>query len=148
MLDSDPGLISKTLNLLLDNAFKFTKKGSIVCGINLLNGYIAFFVKDTGKGIAPDKLSAIFNMFTQEDPSDTRGHEGSGLGLSIVKGIVKLLEGTISVHSEPGEGSVFTFTLPFKEKSVPEITAAADKKSNIVSGKPFVLLAEDEESNY
>ena len=145
-LDSDPGLISKVLNTLLDNAVKFTKKGSITCGYSLKNGFIEFFVKDTGKGIAPEKLDIIFNMFTQEDPSNTRGHEGSGLGLSIAGGIVKLLGGTISVTSEKGKGSVFTFTIPYNKKEVAEKTA--EKKKDNVSGKPLVLVAEDEESNY
>ncbi|MCA1761177.1 MAG: hypothetical protein LC658_15520, partial [Bacteroidales bacterium] len=82
-IDSDPELIRKTLSLLLDNALKFTEKGSIACGYNLNNGFVEFFVQDTGKGIAPKKLDSVFNIFTQEDASDTRAHEGSGLGLSI-----------------------------------------------------------------
>jgi PAS domain S-box-containing protein len=147
-LDSDPELISKTLNLLLDNALKFTEKGSIACGYNLINGFIEFFVKDTGKGIAPQKLNAIFNMFTQEDSSDTRGHEGSGLGLSIASGMVKLLGGTISVQSQPGEGSVFTFTVPYKKMEVAEKMPPAREKNGAAAEKPLVLLAEDEESNY
>ena len=146
--ESDPELITKTLNLLLDNALKFTEKGSITCGYSLKNGFIEFFVKDTGKGIAPEKLDVIFNMFTQEDPSNTRGHEGSGLGLSIAGGMVKLLGGTISVQSQPGEGSVFTFTVPYNGKDVAGITEPAEKKYGRVSEKPLVLLAEDEESNY
>jgi signal transduction histidine kinase len=131
-LDSDPELISKTLNLLLDNALKFTEKGSIACGYNLINGFIEFFVKDTGKGIAPQKLNAIFNMFTQEDSSDTRGHEGSGLGLSIASGMVKLLGGTISVQSQPGEGSVFTFTVPYKKMELQRKCHLPGKKMELL----------------
>jgi CheY-like chemotaxis protein len=127
---------------------KFTVSGSICCGYKLKDGFVEFFVKDTGKGIAPEKRDVIFNMFTQEDPSNTRGHEGSGLGLSIAGGMVKLLGGTISVQSQPGEGSVFTFTVPYNGKEVAGKTEPAEKKHGRVSGKPLVLLAEDEESNY
>jgi CheY-like chemotaxis protein len=141
-------LIRKTLNLLLGNALKFTEKGSITCGCNRNNGFVEFFVQDTGQGIAPKKLDIVFNIFTQEDTSNTRGYEGSGLGLSIAKGLVDLLGGTISVTSEKGQGSIFTFTVPYSETEVTEITAPAEEKNGTVTGKPLVLLAEDEESNY
>jgi PAS domain S-box-containing protein len=146
-LDSDPELIRKTLNLLLDNALKFTEKGSITCGCNRNNGFVEFLVQDTGQGIAPKKLDIIFNIFTQEDTSNTRGYEGSGLGLSIAKGLVKLLGGTIGATSEKGKGSTFTFTVPYSETEVAEITAPAEEKNGTVTGKPLVLLAEDDELN-
>ncbi|MDP2115434.1 MAG: response regulator, partial [Bacteroidota bacterium] len=147
-LDSDPELIRKILNILFDNALKFTEKGSISCGYKVINGFVEFFVQDTGKGIARDKLEMIFNMFSQEDTSNTRGHEGSGLGLSIAGGLVNLLGGTISVASEKGKGSIFTFTVPFHETEVAEKFAPVEKKNSIITGKPMVLIAEDEESNY
>ncbi|MDP3435278.1 MAG: response regulator, partial [Bacteroidota bacterium] len=148
ILDSDPELIRKTFNILFDNALKFTEKGSISCGYNLNNGFIKFFVQDTGKGIDSDKLEMIFNMFAQEDTSNTRGYEGSGLGLSIAGGLVNLLGGTISVASEKGKGSIFKFTVPFHETEVVEKFAPVEKKNSIITGKPLVLIAEDEESNY
>ncbi len=91
------------------NALKFTEKGSINCGYKVNNGCVEFFVKDTGKKIAHDKLEMIFNMFTQEDTSITRGYEGSGLGLSIARGLVKLLGDTISATSEKGPPLTETF---------------------------------------
>jgi signal transduction histidine kinase len=148
MLDSDPELISKIFNILFDNALKFTAKGSISCGYNLNNGFIKFFVEDTGKGIDSDKLEMIFNMFSQEDTSNTRGYEGSGLGLSIARGLVNLLGGTISVASEKGKGSIFKFTVPYSETEVAETFAPVEKKNRIATGKPLILLAEDDESNY
>ena len=68
-LHSDSEFIRKTLNILLDNALKFTKQGSISCGYEIIPGFLEFFVQDTGIGIAPDKLDIIFNMFSQEDAS-------------------------------------------------------------------------------
>ncbi|MCA1760641.1 MAG: response regulator, partial [Bacteroidales bacterium] len=147
-LDSDPELIRKTLNTLLDNALKFTVSGRICCGLKLKEGYVEFFVQDTGKGIAPKKLDSIFNIFTQEDASDTRGYEGSGLGLSIASGLVNLLGGTISATSEKGKGSTFAFTVPYTETELAEKSAPAEEKNEAVAEKPLVLLAEDEESNY
>ena len=149
ILDSDPQLINKTFNILLDNALKLTEKGSIACGYNLNNGFIEFFAQDTGKGIAPKRLDAIFNMFTQEDLSDKRGYKGSGLGLSIAKGLVNLPGGTISATSEMGTGSIFTFMVPYKKKEVADKVAPAEEKNEIIAGrKPLVLLAEDDEPSY
>jgi len=146
-LNSDPELINRTLNILLDNALKFTTKGSIRCGYKVKESVIEFFVKDTGKGITPEKLDAIFNMFTQENPSDTRAHEGSGLGLSIASGLVKLLGGSITATSEPGQGTTFKFTVPYNEELLKEKAPPEKGKNDAAEGKPLVLIAEDEESN-
>jgi PAS domain S-box-containing protein len=148
ILDSDREFIIKILNILLGNALKFTEKGKIRCGCKVNNGFLEFFVQDTGIGIARENLEMIFNMFTQEDTSLTRGYEGSGLGLSIASGLVDLLGGTISVSSEKGEGSIFTFTVPYKETDVGVISAPMKGKNAIGPGQPLVLIAEDDESNY
>jgi PAS domain S-box-containing protein len=147
-LDSDPELITRILHTLLDNALKFTDKGSIRCGYKLKGGFIEFFVEDTGKGIAPAMLDAIFMIFTQENPANTRGHEGSGLGLSIASGLVKLLGGSISATSEKGVGSLFSFTIPHAVKELTEKEPLSGEKNTTITEKPLVLLAEDEESNY
>lgn len=147
-LDSDRELVLKTINILLGNALKFTSQGTIICGCRLIPGYLEFYVQDTGVGIAEDKLEMIFDLFSQEKASDTRGYEGSGLGLSIAKGLVDLLEGSISVISEKGKGSVFTFTVPYTETKSNEKAPPLKNKKSIDSGKPIVLLVEDEESNY
>ncbi|MDZ7777045.1 MAG: PAS domain S-box protein [Bacteroidales bacterium] len=146
-LDSDPALISKILNILFDNALKFTTRGKISCGYKVKDEFVEFFVQDTGKGIAPGKLDVIFNMFTQEDSSYTRAHEGSGLGLTIARGMVKLLGGTISITSEQGIGSTFAITVPYKEESLTQKAPPEEEKNVPVAGKPLVLVAEDEESN-
>ena len=71
-----------------------------------------FFIKDTGIGINQELQETIFDKFMQENIASTRGHEGSGLGLSIVKGIVELLGGRIWLESEKGKGSSFFFNIP------------------------------------
>jgi len=109
---SDTGLLKKVFSHLLDNAIKFSSAGSIIFGYNLEKERIQFFVTDEGVGIAQDKLALIFEHFMQEDYINTRKFEGSGLGLSIAKGIVELLGGTLWVKSVKGQGSSFFFTIP------------------------------------
>jgi PAS domain S-box-containing protein len=147
-LDSDPELIRRILNTLFNNAMKFTTLGKISCGYKVKERIVEFFVQDTGKGIAPEKLDSIFNIFTQEEASNTRGYEGSGLGLSIASGLIKLLGGTISAISEKGLGSTFTFTLPCLAMELAEKALTSEEKNAPLADKPLVLLAEDEESNY
>jgi two-component system CheB/CheR fusion protein len=94
------------------NSLKFTEKGNVAIGLNLEDGYFRFYVRDTGIGIMEEVKKYVFEAFMQEDFSSTRMYEGSGLGLSIVKGIVTLLGGEISLHSVKGEGTTFYFTIP------------------------------------
>ena len=112
-LDSDMALIEKIIKNLIDNAVKFTDKGKIILGYRILEGYLEFFVQDTGRGIEQDKLQTIFKAFSQGDTSTSRGYEGSGLGLAIAKGFVDLLNGDIWATSKEGEGSVVYFTIPY-----------------------------------
>ncbi len=147
-LFSDRELIRKTIHILLDNALKFTIQGEIISGYRVIPEYLEFYVQDTGVGIADDKLEMIFDMFSQEDTSDTRAHEGSGLGLSIASGMVKLLGGSISVTSEKGKGSTFVFTVPFTATTFTKQAPLAVKRNDPAPRKPLVLVAEDEESNY
>lgn len=111
---TDPELLKKILYKLVDNAIKFTNEGSVTFTYDVKAQNLAFFVQDTGKGIAGNKLKLIFEMFSQEDTSMTRRHEGSGLGLKIAKELVALLGGEINVVSEIGKGSIFTIAIPIK----------------------------------
>jgi signal transduction histidine kinase/DNA-binding response OmpR family regulator len=102
---------------LLSNAVKFTERGEVKVsarqvGGDLLSPQVRFEVKDTGKGIQPENLAAVFESFAQEDNSTTRQHGGTGLGLAICKQLVELMGGTIDVSSTPGVGSTFFFTVP------------------------------------
>ena len=109
---TDPELLKRVLNYLTENAIKFTEKGSIVVGCKILKDKLKISVKDTGIGITPEEQNKIFDHFMQKDISFTRDFEGSGLGLSIAKGLVEMLGGSIWVESVKGEGSVFSFELP------------------------------------
>lgn len=97
---------------LITNAIKFTEKGSIQFGYyHVENNKLKYFVKDTGVGIAEEKLSKIFERFIQVDNTATKKHRGTGLGLTITKELIELMGGSISVESKTGEGSFFSFTL-------------------------------------
>ncbi|MDP2842395.1 MAG: hybrid sensor histidine kinase/response regulator, partial [Acetobacterium sp.] len=147
-VNSDPEFIQKILEKLIDNAIKFTKEGSITCGYLIKTERIEFFVKDTGYGVEDDMKELIFEMFRQEDSSMTRGHEGSGLGLSIAKGLVTLLGGEMFVASEKGKGSVFTFNIPLNNIGKSKSQISTDATNPISNKKPLILIAEDDESNY
>lgn len=98
---------------LLSNAVKFTPSGgNITVKVHENNNYIFIQIKDTGKGIPKDKLNSIFERFVQVDKPSTRNHEGSGIGLSIVKSLVEQHGGDISVKSEEGIGTEFIIKIP------------------------------------
>ena len=111
-LHSDVDLIRKALNHLISNSLKFTHIGKIVVGFNRVDGYCKFYVSDTGIGITEEAKKYVFDSFMQEDFSSTRMYEGSGLGLSIVKGIITLLGGEVTLHSVKGVGTTLNFTIP------------------------------------
>ena len=115
LIKSDFGMLKKIFSHLVDNAMKFTTQGTVVLGFESKGETIEFFVKDTGAGIDDEAKAAIFDAFVQEDTSVTRDHEGSGLGLSIIRGFLKLLGGVIRLESVKGEGSTFFVTLPVSQ---------------------------------
>lgn len=147
----DPYRLKQIISNLLDNALKFTSEGEIVFGFRIIeNNTMQFYVKDTGIGISSENLSSIFERFRQLNNSDSDNVGGIGLGLNIVKRLVELMEGEISVVSNVGVGSEFYFTLPYK---LPE---DLDKIKPIISIKEIntkwpdktILLAEDNDDNY
>lgn len=149
IIRSDSQFIQKILEKLIDNAVKFTKNGSITCGYGIKEGNVEFFVRDTGSGIDIEKQKLIFEMFSQADTSMTRGYEGSGLGLTIAKGMVTLLGGEIHLNSEKGKGSVFSFTIPYSCPEKPmSIDPGIKAAKTIPNDKTVILIAEDEELNY
>lgn len=109
----DADKIERIMLNLLSNALKFTDEGgSIVVSINSYDNKVHISVEDNGIGIHEDKLKIIFKRFRQVDKSFTRNREGSGIGLSIVKGLVEMHNGSIRVESQYKKGSRFTIELP------------------------------------
>jgi PAS domain S-box-containing protein len=109
----DPDKLERIVLNLLSNALKFTNtNGEILVSIADKNEYILLTVKDTGIGIPEDKYQLIFQRFHQVDKTFTRNHEGSGIGLALVKSFVEMHQGTIEVCSKIGQGSEFTIKLP------------------------------------
>jgi signal transduction histidine kinase len=104
--------ITQCLLNLAGNAIKFTREGHVEIGVAREGGALRYWVADTGIGIEPDQLEAVFGEFRQVNPSIAKEFGGTGLGLSITRKLVELHGGRIWVESEPGRGSTFTFTLP------------------------------------
>lgn len=112
----DPVRLRQVLGNLVANAVKFTDEGSVTLRVRRAGkGGLRFEVEDTGVGIAPEHLPDLFKTFSQVDSSLTRAHDGAGLGLAICRELIELMNGTIGVHSTPGEGSCFHFTVPLNQ---------------------------------
>ena len=121
IIETDGEKLKSILSILVENGIKFTYTGSIEFGYKyIVDEAIEFYVKDTGIGIPYDMHQVIFERFMQVDVSNTRHFEGSGLGLSIAKAYVEMLQGSISVESELEKGSVFTFMIPYNSRNAPE----------------------------
>ncbi|MFZ4401631.1 MAG: PAS domain S-box protein [Bacteroidales bacterium] len=116
LISIDKNKLCSILYILLGNAIKFTKFGSVNFGVNIDEESYTFYVKDTGVGIPQSKQHLIFDYFMQADISNTRAYEGSGLGLSIAKAYVEMLAGKIYFESEEGKGSVFYVSIPITSK--------------------------------
>jgi signal transduction histidine kinase len=126
---SDPVRLRQVLVNLINNALKFTERGGVTLIVDaeteITSGapcVLRFAVRDTGIGIAPEKMDRLFQSFSQVDSSTTRRFGGAGLGLAISKKLVELFGGQIEVHSIPGAGSTFRFTLPCTVVSTPKQT--------------------------
>lgn len=153
VLIGDPVRLYQILMNLSGNAVKFTEKGSVQIEISKVSSNegiprIKYAVIDTGVGIPADKIDSIFESFSQAHSSDTRKYGGTGLGLSISRQLVRLMGGEISIESEEGSGTTFSFTLDLplgsKEKLQQQISTQVD--GSILNGLR-ILLVEDNEDN-
>lgn len=153
-LKGDSERLKQILINLIGNAIKFTNDG----GIQLNTGIVwvdedsgmyklSFTIKDSGAGIPKEKVQTIFERFEQLEHSTTRQHGGTGLGLTIVKNLVEKMGGAISVYSEVGEGSEFSFTCIF-EKAVSALEEEKGFDKDVFSLESYSLLAaEDNKAN-
>ncbi len=146
VITTDKEKVYAILTNLVKNAVKFTGKGSIEFGYIQKEGYLEFYVKDTGFGIPADRQHVIFDRFIQADISDSRAFQGAGLGLSISKAYVEMLGGTIRVESQECVGSTFWFTLPYtaglaQNQPHPETVTNPEKKD---SKNLKILVVEDD----
>ncbi|MDD0854158.1 ATP-binding protein [Halobacteriovorax sp. GB3] len=156
---TDPIRLKQILLNLLSNAIKFTKNGTIEIHVKAIKTIdqkftFQFAVKDSGIGIDADSINHLFSPFTQADTSTTRRFGGTGLGLTICKGIVEMLNGNIWAESKEGEGSTFFFTLEAIEDS--STTTEEEEESAIEKEKPQevfekkeykILIADDNKVN-
>ena len=124
-LRTDRSLLYRILNNLIQNAIKFTDEGQVGVETTPTDSGIRMVVQDTGVGIAPEFRPDLFEPFKQESEGWTREFEGTGLGLTLTKHMVQLLEGSIEVESTKGEGSIFTVDLPdIKEMPASRVEAS------------------------
>lgn len=149
---TDSGRLHQLLSNLVTNAINYTEKGSVEFGYVLKEDRkIEFFVKDTGVGLSKEEQRYIFDRFSKTEETITRKYEGSGLGLSIARGIAKLLGGKIWIDSEPGKGSVFSFNIPFEELPGNNHEQLIDEDSVIKEYNwkdRLLLVVEDNDVNY
>ena len=163
VMDFDGGKLSVIISNLLSNAVKFTPQGGKIVAhlntsVNNDSEYFLVKIKDNGVGIPEEEIANIFNRFYQVDSSSNRQDEGTGIGLSMCKELIELMNGTISVKSSPGKGSEFTIEIPvtrtasiakvvgpilkpplaFPESGI-EFKARVKEDSNL----PLLLLIED-----
>jgi len=115
--NTDSELLGKVLHQLIDNAVKFTSHGYITVGYEKKDQEFHIFVKDSGVGISDENKQQIFGDFLQEDNADTRQFQGTGIGLSIAKGLIELLGGNIWLDSQKGKGSTFYVSVPINHQT-------------------------------
>lgn len=140
--------IRQILINLISNAIKFTENGTIDVSIRRPHpgsDRARFEVTDTGIGIAPDKFSILFEVFSQIDDSSSRQHGGTGLGLAICKHLVTLMKGKIGVTSKPGKGSTFWFDIPLPD--APQATSSQSPTQQHPAQSARVLIVDDNHVN-
>ena len=133
----DRARLIQVLQNLIRNAIRFTPEGGIILvGADLDGDQVAFTVRDTGIGMAPEDLPRVFDRFYRSDSSRNRKSGGAGLGLAIAKELIEQMGGTIAVESEINEGSVFTICLPRASDTPVSANGAKRPAKGREAGKP------------
>jgi len=145
---SDHGKIKQIFSNLIDNALKFTLKGEIEIGFFIEKDYVNFFVSDTGIGISEKDQAIIFDRFRQVDSSTSRNYGGTGLGLTICKTLVELMDGDIKIESEEDKGTIFYFKIPFVEKHLSYPKREIQTKDSFKWPQKTILVVEDDYTSY
>jgi signal transduction histidine kinase len=153
-IETDGVKVRQIVGNLLSNAIKFTTSGFVkvrFCCIGAADPHkgmrLIVEVTDTGTGIPPERLAAVFEPFVQGDASITRLHGGTGLGLSIARQLAELLGGTLRAESVPGEGSTFTFEVPVVPANAPQHVSDRQVPQTLSLAGLRVLLVEDNPVN-
>ena len=143
----DRDKLEKIIYNLIGNAFKFTEDGAFIsCNVSYVDHGLQIQIEDSGKGIPEENLPFIFDRFYQVDGSSTRENEGSGIGLSLSKDLVELMDGTVTVSSELNKGSFFTVQLPVEEiktRSQADNTVFSETNTTENTAEPFQLSKAD-----
>ncbi len=142
ILTDDQRLI-QVLNNLIGNAIKYTEKGEVEFGYELKGEFLEFYIKDTGLGIPFNQFDLIFERFRQVEESQKNQTSGNGLGLAICKSLVDLMGGKIWVRSEQNVGSIFFFTIPYRQ-IFGDISCPQQIFDSIDLHNKTILVAEDE----
>lgn len=148
---TDPNRLRQVFTNLIGNALKFTETGDIRYSASASAGKIIFTVSDTGQGIPEEKQELIFNRFVKLDENKSNLFRGTGLGLTITKNLLQLLDGNIKVKSEEGKGTTFIFHIPFQpvKESDANTGGTIGNISDLYNWKgKDVVIAENEYVNY
>lgn len=143
IVNGDSTRLGQILFNLLGNAFKFTSYGRVTLHVSVIENSVKIQISDTGIGIAEQDLSRLFKPFNQVSDSVKRKQQGVGLGLSITKKLIELMQGNITCSSLLGVGTTFTVSLPFEKVCIPEIENEIPVKQRTLS----ILVAEDNKPN-
>ncbi len=146
LIESDQHRLRQIVTNLVTNAIKYTDTGSIDVRFERALGRLNICVTDTGPGIAREQLPLIFKEFTQLDSSTTRRYDGAGMGLAVVRGLVQLLGGVVSVSSHVGQGSAFRVSLPAAPVST-ALDGAPPPAGLPALEKARVLVIDDHDAN-
>jgi len=150
IISNDPVRFKQVFSNLISNALKYTEKGHIQFGYQVMNDYIKFYVSDTGIGISQTDYNKIFNQFHKIENPENKLYRGIGIGLSICKSLIELMGGEIWLDSKLHEGTTFYFKLPHHNSSITEPRQPGTKD---LHNRPDltgirILIAENEPDNF